>query len=131
MATRSPWTLSTSLSVTQLNWRIYYKDGSTFSNLDGSPQEIPVRNGVQVINVRDGKKGRRTLKLVDYYVWSPTLDRWVDCIDTTSAICRALREPYIVLLAGEYLREADFEKVLIQAHNDPEFPLSDKNPWSR
>jgi hypothetical protein len=107
------------------NYRIYYSDGSTF---EGDPSAAP-KTGVQVIIVRDGSKGRRVLKLVDYYVWSPTLDRWVDCIDSASVMLRAVREPWVVILCGEYLCEADFEQVLIAAHNDPDFPAQPGNPW--
>lgn len=85
------------------------------------PEDAP-KSGVQVIIVRDGSKGRRYLKLVDYYVWSTTLERWVDCIDSASAMLRAMREPWVVILSGEYLLEADFERILITAHNDKDFP---------
>lgn len=115
--------------MTQCNWKVYYTDGSTFSDLDGSPFEAP-KTGVQVLNIRDGRKGRRTLKLVDYYVFSPNLDRWVDCVDSAAAMMRAAQEPWIVILFGEYIKEEDFEKVLIQAHSDPDFPAVAGNPWS-
>lgn len=109
--------------MTLPKWKIYYSDGSTFSNIQGKPWEAP-KGGVQVINLLDGRKGVRRLQLVDYYVWSPTLQRWVDCIDSASVMMRARQEPEIVVLFGEYLLQDDFEKILIQAHNDPDFPRS-------
>lgn len=102
-------------------WKIFYSDGSTFSNKEGKPSDAPKR-GVQVVHVEDGRCGRRVLRLADYYVWSPTLDRWLDCLDAASVLIRAQTEPFIVVLFGEYLVEADYEKILIQSHEDQEVP---------
>lgn len=104
-----------------MSWKVFYSDGSTFSDRDGGPSEAP-KSGVQVVHVEDGRCGRRVLKLVDYYVWSPTLTRWIDCADAPSVLLRASREPWVVVLYGEYLREAEFEKILIAAHEDDYVP---------
>lgn len=104
-----------------MRWKIWYSDGSTFSDADGTPDEAP-KSGVQVIHVADGRCGRRVLKLVDYYVWAPSLSRWLDCVDSASAILRMSREAWSIILRGEYLLEADFEKILIASHEDNYIP---------
>lgn len=104
-----------------LDWRIYYSDASTADSEQFGPDEVP-KEGVQVILVRDGRKGRRVLRLCDYYLWRPRLNRWTDHIDSSSALIAAISEPWTVILRGEYLEEGDFEKILIAAHNDLDFP---------
>ena len=103
---------------TGISWKVYYSDGSTFT---GRPEDAP-KQGVQVILVKNERVGRRVLKFCDYYVYSPTLQRWLDCADAASVIVRALKEPSVTVLAGEYLNEEDFEKILIAAHNDVDLP---------
>ena len=104
-----------------MKWKIFYSDGSTFSDKDGKPWEAPKRK-VQIISVEDGRCGRRILKFADYYVWSSRINRWVECVDATSAILRMLTVGEHHIVAGEYLREADFERILIQAHEDTYVP---------
>jgi hypothetical protein len=53
-------------------WRIYYGDGTTFDDLDGTPADAPALN-VQVIVVRDrdpnSQLGRYPVHRFDYYWW--------------------------------------------------------------
>ena len=78
--------------------------------------------GAQVVLVKDGAKNRRVLRLADYYIWRPSLQRWTDHQDSASVILAAAREPWTKLVCGQYIREADFERILIRAQNDPDFP---------
>ena len=101
-----------------IDWVIYYSDGRRITSADlCSVTDLPT-TGVQIVLVRDGRCNRRVLKFADYYVWSPTLNRWLDCYDSAAVIVRAIKEPWIKVLAGEYLRESDFEKILIRANRD-------------
>lgn len=109
-----------------MKWKIFYSNGSTFSDEDGKPEDAPKRH-VQVINVEDGRCGRRVLKFCDYYVWSDRIGRWIDCSDAASAILRMLSVGNHCIIAGEYLREKDFERILIQAHEDKYIPVSTPN----
>lgn len=64
----------------KLLWKIYYENGTTFSNLDGSPWEAP-RLGVQVIiyqdiNHEDKKVGYSMLSQADYYYYEPERTDW-------------------------------------------------------
>lgn len=102
-------------------WRIFYADGSTFDSDDGHPIDAPAF-GVLVVLQRDKYVGRRVLRMVDYYCWSPSVGKWLDLFDSASVIVRALRDPGLVIKAGEYIEEKAYEKVLIAATNDPDFP---------
>lgn len=109
-------------------WRIYFADGSTFDSADGAPWEAPKR-GVAVILVRDGRFDRRILKMSNAYIWSPTVDRWLDQETAMDAYVRVIKEPWCVVLNGEYQRESEFEDILIRATNDPDFkPRKDAPP---
>lgn len=43
---------------------------------------------------------------------------WITQTDAAGVIMRAVREPYIIVVAGYYMREKDFEQILIAADND-------------
>jgi len=102
-------------------WRIYYADGSTFDSTQGAPADAP-SFGVQAIVQRDKYYGRRILRMVDYYCWSPTARKWLDLFDSSAVILRAIRDPGLIVKAGEYIDEQRYEKILIGVTNDPDFP---------
>jgi len=109
-------------------WRIYYADGSTFDSDQGSPSDAPPY-AVQAIVQKDKTYGRRILRMVDYYCWSPKAGKWLDLFDSSSVIVRALRDPGLVVKAGEYIEEKQYEQILIRVTNDPDFP--GKSPKER
>src|SRR6056300_797018 len=98
-------------------WKLWYSDGTTYCDQDGMPWDAP-KTGAVICIVEDGRFKRRKLILQDYYVWSPTLDMWTMQNDAAGVMLRSIREPWIVVVAGEYMRENDFEAILIDAHND-------------
>ena len=49
-----------------MRWRIYYGDGSVFSDADGSPEDAPAAN-IQIIVQDDPVVGRYLLSQKDYY----------------------------------------------------------------
>jgi len=121
-----------------MKWRIYYGDGSTFSDEDGSPGEAPIVN-VQVI-VQPGKQtGRYWQAGSDYYVfWN---DRWVgvdiagvldflvDCsllewgdeIDAAVIVQRAVNTGLVKL--GRMMEKEAYYALLARANDDPDFPM--------
>lgn len=109
------------------DWRIYYADGSTFDSTIGEPGSAP-SYGVQVILIREGRFNRRVLKLGDYYLFRPSLNRWTEHEDAASVIIAAAGEPWVTLICGSYLRESDFEQVLIRAVDDPDFQPEPADP---
>ena len=60
-------------------WRIYYDDGTTFSNTDGPPHESPVWGAVGV------SQPEFNIQLVgngDHYIWRTDLQRWHEVGDS-------------------------------------------------
>lgn len=114
-----------------MEWKFFFTDGTTFS---GDPWEVPDK-GVAIVLQRDGRFSRRKLFLNEYYIWRPSLDRWTEHPDAASLIVALIHEPWSVVRRGEYMRETDFEKILIAADNDPDFPVKAAGPphpaWRR
>ena len=52
----------------RVKWKIFYDDFSTYSNLDGPPEDAKAW-GVQVIALLDYKIGRTIQFKKDYYIW--------------------------------------------------------------
>lgn len=56
-----------------LTWRIYYSDGSSFSNEDGEPWEAPS------VDVQIVAQGDDLLFYHDYYLYRSDLELWIPC----------------------------------------------------
>ena len=56
-------------------WKIFYDDGSVFSNKDGSPEEAPCR-GIQIITQSNERVGRSVARSSDYYIYSEKMGGW-------------------------------------------------------
>jgi hypothetical protein len=56
-----------------MRWKIFYSDGTTYSDKDGDPFDAPAR-GVQVIIVEHPQVGRNVITKENNYWW--TGERW-------------------------------------------------------
>ena len=99
-------------------WKIYYGDGTTYSNEDGLLEDAPGIN-VQVIAQADATVGRRLLDSDDFYWWSD--DRW-DCGDIFGLWDYLTRPGFKKVLFGRNLHDGDFWKILARARVDPDLP---------
>lgn len=120
-----------------MKWRIYYGDGSTFSNKDGAPEDAPITN-VQVIVQPHRQSGRYWQTARDYYIywgdhWVGTdiagvLDfladrhwfQWGNEIDSAVLVQRAVRTGCVKL--GRTIKKEAFYALLSYANKDPDFP---------
>lgn len=98
-------------------WKIYYSDGTTYSDLDGPPEQAPALD-VQVIVQLDDTGGRYNQMGSDYYIWRE--DRWwgVDIF--------GLFDWLIHNSSVKFGRTVDNEKYRMMfqmAENDPDFPV--------
>lgn len=120
-------------------WKIFYGDGSTFSNQDGRPLDAPIAN-VQVIAQDHIESGRYMQTARDYYVYWPGRERWVgvdlagvidflvelhkmgwgDEVDTGIIIQRAVNTGLVKL--GRTLARERFYDIYRQADSDPYLP---------
>lgn len=100
-----------------MKWKIWYSDGTTYTDQDGLPYDAP-KTGAVIIVQEEGRTGWRKLFLQDYFVWSPSLQIWMMQNDAAGVIMRAVQEPFVVVVSGTYMRELDFQEILIEADND-------------
>ena len=106
-----------------LEWRIYYGDGSTFSNEDGEPQFAPAMN-VQVIVVKDtadtiNNVGRRLWFGRDYYWWDD--GEWIGG-DHFGLYDYLQRPGWRRVLFGRSVPARRFIETRRKALADPDFP---------
>lgn len=102
--------------MAEVLWRVYYDDGSVFDNTMGSWEDAPC-DGVQCVAVRDEVYGRRVHHFVDYYIWPP----WLPHAHSTHDVGPTLRKLRWIKF-GRYVPQEQYEKVLSQACEDPDFP---------
>ena len=103
-----------------MTWKIYYDDGSTFSNEDGSPYEAPGL-GVQIVAVENEKVGRVIYSMNDFYWYDTKNDCWYggekfglfDYLSSTG-----MKK----VVFGRYILNSEFEKIYKVAIDDPYLP---------
>jgi len=102
-----------------LSWRIYYRDGSTYDNLNGPPEGAP-RLGVQLINIATEKEGRVTISEKDYYCWRADLGYWIG-VDINGLFTFLLQHVGPVCF-GELMAQEAYDALARWAMHDPDFP---------
>ena len=102
-----------------MRWKVYYRDGSTFSHEDGTPFEAP-RLGVICITTENpaNPKGFSTYKDANYYIWRD--DRgWRRADDPGFWDHMFSGDPQCVLFGGD-ARDDDYWRICgIAARDDP------------
>lgn len=108
-----------------MRWRVYYDDGSTYSDEDG-PVALTPALGVQVIVKRDtadpiDNVGRRVLDRADFYWWSDQQDEWYG--GDSFGLWDYLQRPgWKKVLFGRSIPTERFTEIRKRALDDPEFP---------
>lgn len=97
-------------------WKIYYHDGSTFSDQDGEPSAAPA-DGIQVIVQADGVVGRSVIDGKDFYVFDG--ERWVGMDEDGMKTHFRNRG---LLKHGLTLSRPAYDEILHKALSDPDFP---------
>jgi len=104
-----------------LRWRIYYGDGSTFDNLQGSPDEAPPFGVQFIVQIYADDKKRDTLKQADYFVMLES-GTWVGS-DITGILDKLIhRIPFTGLLVGRWIEVEDYEALQLKVARDKDFP---------
>jgi hypothetical protein len=110
-----------------MKWRVYYGDGSTFSNEDGDPSEAPALN-VQIIIVRDddphSQLGRYAVHKFDFYWWDDP--DWFGG-ELFGLFDYLSRPGHKRVLFGRTVGNADFQAIVDRALADPDFIRKSKN----
>jgi len=108
-------------------WRIYYADGSTFSDPDGPWDDAPA-DGVVCVVVRDEDFGRYVLNGLNFYYHQAAGDE-LDKAHTND-IGPQLRARCPWLKHGVGVARGKWKDILIRATKDPDFPKP-RNPQRR
>ena len=110
-----------------MDWKVYYKDGATFSSNDGSWESAP-QDGVVATVVRHELYGHVVLQGLDYFHKAQgggPLD--INLCDDLGPQLR-LRCPWLKF--GVHVPREKFNDILKRASNDPDFP-SKRHPSRR
>lgn len=103
-----------------IRWIVFYDDGSSFSNLDGEPDQAP-RWGIICISGYDQNGGRSIQHRTDYYCWN--YEQWI-AMDGTGLIDYLANFPgkEKVVLMGRHVPNYVFDRVYHMADTDPRLP---------
>lgn len=98
-------------------WKIYYGNGNTFSDKDGSPWWSP-KIDVQVIAVKDPEVGRRLIFGQSYYIYKD--DGWLGVDDTASLVLHLLEhlDRIKAVRAGLIVSQQAFKATMKQVKKD-------------
>ena len=104
-----------------VDWRIWYEGGSSYSNLDGSPFDAPP-DGVMVIAVRAPAIGRQLFANRDYYWWDTIESFWFG--GDIFGLYDYLRRPGPrKVLFGRMVRNEEYQLCAQLALDDPSLPV--------
>ena len=108
-----------------LQWRIYYGDGSTFSDLDGSVEEAPPLNVQAIAEAAGIDIGRRVTARYDYYWHENNQFSGGDLFGLFDYLMRA--QGSAVVKFGRMVTNLEYDAALQHAVTDPELPT--KTAW--
>lgn len=108
-------------NIRQLKWRIYYDDGSTFDNTQGSPVRAPGWGVICIVNP-DPIVGRVIRQSFDFYYWVPDEGQWWGS-DLTGLLDRLInRLPIEAVCAGRMISFENYQAIISRADKDQDFP---------
>ena len=90
-------------------WRIYYGDGSVFTNEDGEPHDAP-RTNVQVIAQDDWSMGAEMISEFDYYYWEPDTWGWYGA-DLFTVWDVLIRTKYPLIMFGRMMNKEEYKEL--------------------
>jgi hypothetical protein len=103
-------------------WRIYYGDGSTFSDEDGSPEQAPAVNVQVIAQAADPGIGRRTCARYDFFWFDNGEWHGSDLFGLFDFLMRSS-----VVKFGRVVPRLEFEALLNRAVTDPD--IAPKVAW--
>lgn len=107
-------------------WRIYYGDGTRFTDEDGDAFDAP-RVDVQVIAQTDSSMGWELLSQADHYYFEPETRNWyvADPFTVWDVLVRS-KHPLIVF--GRMMTDEGFQQIVRQVLDELPTP---KTAWRR
>lgn len=118
-----------------MKWKIWYADGSTFSDENGSHEEAP---GVGVIGIAQPEKwtGTTVVRQFDWYYWNAEDGYWfgADIHGLMDKLVRDRKGHIRAIKMGEMIGWDAYEGIIRKAMTDPDMPpktakLKLEKPW--
>lgn len=104
-----------------VRWRVYYDNGSTFSNEDGTPEQSPAFGVICIVSTND-LIGRIILHKHDWYWWIADEKVWFGG-DIFGLLDRLLhRLSTEAILQGRTVPNEAFRDTMGRADKDEDFP---------
>lgn len=97
-------------------WRVYYTDGSVFTDKDGSPDDAP-RSGVGVIVQERSHGDYELVHGKDYYYFEPVVGGW-HSTDIFGAFDHLLRAKRQCLLFGRMMSDPEWGALFRRVKNE-------------
>lgn len=110
-------------------WRIYYDDGTVFTNEDGTPWEAP-RTGVQVIAQPNPTVGWYILHSADSYYWEEDREGWSKA-DEYTKWDHLVRAYTPLLIFGRQISDESYRIILKKVRKDLPTPKTGNLPSER
>lgn len=101
-------------------WKIYYEDGSTFDSGQGAPEDAPALGFICAVGY-DESNDRYIMHGWDHYCWDHDAEQWWG-MDLCGLFDRLIRNRVYAYKQGRTVTKADFQRIMQQAHTDPDFP---------
>ena len=108
--------------MVEVNWRIYYSDGSIFDNSMGDPNHAPPWD-IQVIAQINEAVGRHLSSQADYYLFIDGKWVGVDFVGLVDYLANVLG----IVKVGRQIDRKRFREILDKSQHDPDFPK--KSGW--
>jgi hypothetical protein len=100
--------------MANLQWRIYYADGSTFDNTQGLPQDAPALGVIAIKHFIENEW--RLQAFADYYIWEVGSEWWGA---DQSGFWQYLFKPGLkVVKFGTNIKDEPFQKIMAIARED-------------
>lgn len=105
-------------------WKIYFADGTTFSNTDGPPELSPGLGVICVLSYDEDQR-RKISHAEHYYSFNFEIGRWF--AHDACGLWQYLSSPGVkVVRFGTFAGELVYRSVMLAAQQDPEFPVERK-----
>jgi hypothetical protein len=104
-------------------WRIYYDNGTTFDDQDGSPEDAPAHGLIAIVQ-RNDEVGRTVTNGWDYYYYNtdPKGEGWWGC-EIHGLLDRLFHNlPVSAVKQGRTATTDVWHSVFQKAIDDPDFP---------
>lgn len=111
-----------------IRWRITYVDGTTFSHVDGDPQDAP-GGGVAAVAQEDDVVGVAIHHQNDFYCFDEQFGGWAGM--DHYGFSQYLRRPgFKIVKLGEAMTTVGYKQLVADLRKDPDLPAkSARYPW--